>query len=239
MLIGGVISLGLIHFKFRFKFDRTTPLELLKFLKQDKQIYISNIFANLYRNSNILILSFFTSEAAVGIYSAGEKIIKAIQGTFNPITQAFYPYISRMTKISEAQSIRVIKYTILFISMLAGSVTLGIFIFSDQITLLAFGRGFEATSIIMKVASPVILFGVINFVVGIIFMTNYGMKRQFSYSVITVGLVNLVLCSFLSYRFGAIGAGVSFLSSEILLLVMMSIFIVVNKNKWKGKDVSR
>ena len=239
MLIGGGISLGLLHVKFKFKFNRSTPLACRTFLKQDRQIYISNIFANLYRNSNVLILSLFASEASVGIYSAGEKIIKAIQGTFNPITQAFYPYISRLTKKSQSQSIRVIKYTIAFISMLAGSVVLGIFIFSDQITLLAFGEGFEATSNIMRLASPVILFGVINFVVGIIFMTNYGMKKQFSYSVITVGLINLVLCSILSYLVGAIGAGISFLSAEILLLLVMSIFISNNRKKWKGTDVRR
>ncbi|MBA7519429.1 hypothetical protein ES705_11507 [subsurface metagenome] len=237
MLIGAGISLGLMHVKFKITFNRSIPLACRTFLKQDRQIYISNIFANLYRNSNVLILSFFANEAAVGIYSAGEKIIKAIQGTFNPLTQAFYPYISRITKTSQSQSIRVIKYTIAFISMLAGSVALGIFIFSDMITLLAFGEGFEATSSIMRIASPVILFGVINFVVGIIFMTNYGMKKQFSYSVITVGLINLVLCSILSYWIGAIGAGISFLSAEILLLMVMTVFITINKERWKGKDV--
>jgi len=236
MLLGGAISLGLMYVRFGFRFNKSAPLEFMKFLKQDRQIYVSNIFANLYRNSNVLILSFFVSEASVGIYSAGEKIIKAIQGTFNPVTQAFYPYISRITKISQSQSLRVIKYTIVFISILAGSVTLGIFMFSDQIALLAFGKGFEATSKIMRIASPVIIFGVINFVVGIIFMTNYGMKKQFSYSVITVGLINLALCSILSYWIGSIGAAIAFLTSEILLYLLMSLFIFLHSEEWKGKD---
>lgn len=236
MLIGGFISVSLMVTKFKYRFSRSIPLTCLTFLRQDRQIYISNIFANLYRNSNVLILSIFASEASVGIYSAGEKIVKAIQGTFTPITQSFYPYISRVITTSKSQSRRVIKYTIIFISVIAGSVATIIFVFSDYLTNLAFGENFTATALIIKITSPVILFGVINFVVGIIFMTNYGMKKEFSYSVITVGLINIVICSLLSYLFGAIGAGISFLMAEALLLVVMSFFIFRNKHKWKVAD---
>ena len=101
---------------------------------------------------------------------------------------------------------------------------------------MAFGENFTATALIIKIASPVILFGVINFVIGIIFMTNYGMKKEFSYSVITVGLINIVICSLLSYLFGAIGAGISFFIAEALMLVVMSFFIFKNKRKWKVTD---
>jgi PST family polysaccharide transporter len=239
MLFGAAISVGIMYIKFGFRIGKTIPFEFFKFLKQDKQIYVSNIFANLYRNSNILILSLFASEASVGIYSAGEKIIKAVQGTFNPITQVFYPYISRLTKTSQAKSLRVIKYTAAFIAILAGSVALGIFIYSDLLSFFAFGQGFKETSVIMRLASPVILFGVLNFVIGIIFMTNYGMKRQFSYSVIIVGLLNLAICSVLSYLFDAVGAGVAFLLAEFNLLVIMLFFISKNKHIWDNVYVSQ
>jgi PST family polysaccharide transporter len=222
--------------KFKYRFNRSVPVTYLTFLKQDRQIYISNIFANLYRNSNVLILSFFASEASVGIYSAGEKIIKAIQGTFTPLTQSFYPYISRVSTTSKSQSRRVIKYTIIFIGVIAGSITTVIFVFSDFLTNLAFGQNFVDTALIIKITSPVILFGVLNFVIGIIFMTNYGMKKEFSYSVITVGLINIVICSLLSYLFGAIGTGISFLIAEVFLFIIMSFFIYNNKHKWNLTD---
>jgi PST family polysaccharide transporter len=236
MLLGGFISVILMVSKFKYRFNRSVPVTYLTFLKQDRQIYISNIFANLYRNSNVLILSFFASEASVGIYSAGEKIIKAIQGTFTPLTQSFYPYISRVSTTSKSQSRRVIKYTIIFIGVIAGSITTVIFVFSDFLTNLAFGQNFVDTALIIKITSPVILFGVLNFVIGIIFMTNYGMKKEFSYSVITVGLINIVICSLLSYLFGAIGTGISFLIAEVFLFIIMSFFIYNNKHKWNLTD---
>jgi PST family polysaccharide transporter len=184
----------------------------------------------------VLILSFFASEATVGIYSAGEKIIKAIQGTFNPLTQSFYPFISRITAISRSQSRKVIKYTIIFIGIIAGTVAAVIFVFSDYLTDLAFGENFAATALIIRIAAPVILFGVINFVIGIIFMTNYGMKKQFSYSVITVGLINILVCSILSYLMEAVGAGLAFLIAETLLLCVILIHIFKNKDKWRIAD---
>ncbi len=164
---------------------------------------------------------------------AGEKIIKAIQGAIAPITQAFYPYISRISSASKSHSQKIIKYTLILVSILAGSMAMIIFIFSDYINFLAFGKEFKATADIMKIASPVILFGVINFVIGIIFMTNYSMKNEFTYSVIIVGLLNIVICTILTFYYGTTGAAVSFLLAEIVLLLIMCLFILKNKNKWK------
>jgi PST family polysaccharide transporter len=233
MLIGGIISLNIIVRKFKLNFGKTVPINIFSFLKRDRQIYISNIFMNLYRNSNILILSVFVNEASVGIYSAGEKIIRAIQTTFSPITQAFYPYISRITVTSKFQSQKVIKYILITISVLAGCIAMIIFLFSDFINHLAFGKNFQATARIMQIASPVIFFGVVNYIIGIIFMTNYSLKKEFSYSVITVGLFNIVICSILSYYYHTTGAAISYSLAEILLLLIMCAFIIKNKEKWK------
>jgi len=233
MLIGGIISLNIIIRKFKLKFGKTVSSDIFSFLKQDRQIYISNIFMNLYRNSNILILSVFVNEASVGIYSAGEKLIKAIQTTFAPITQAFYPFISRITVTSKSHSQKVIKYILIVTGILAGSIFVIIFLFSDIINHIVFGKDFLATARIMRIASPVIYFGVINYIIGIIFMTNYALKKEFSYSVIIVGLINIVICSILSYYYQNTGAAISFALAEILLFLVMCIFIVKNKEKWK------
>jgi PST family polysaccharide transporter len=235
-MIGGIISIGIIVGKFQLNFGRAVPVSIYSFLKRDRQIYISTLFMNLYRNSNILILSIFVNEVSVGIYSAGEKIIKAVQGAFTPITQAFYPYISRITTTSKSQSQIIIKYTLILVSILTSTITILFIIFSENISHLAFGKEYQAIALIIKIASPAILFGVINFVVGIIFMTNYSMKNEFTYSVIIVGILNIVTCSILSLHYEIIGAAVSFILAEILLLFMMYAFIVKNKEKWKVKN---
>jgi PST family polysaccharide transporter len=201
-------------------------------LKRDKEIFISNLFINFYRNINILILSLFANEATVGIYSAGEKIIKAIQSTFAPITQSFYPYISRISVESKKNSFKVIKYLIIVIGIFSSVIALLIYIWSDWINHLAFGNKFLDTSMVLRITSPVIMFGAVNFIIGVIFMINNNLKKEFLKSVILVGILNIIFCSFLSMKYYAIGSAVSFLMSEAFLLIIMLINIYKNKQKW-------
>ena len=239
MLFGGLISLFIILRKFQLQFGKSITYTIISFLRRDKSIFFSTIFMNLYRNSNILILSFFTNEASVGIYSAGERIIKAIQAAFAPITQAFYPYISRITVVSKTNSRKIIKYMLIFMSLISGSVAALLLIFSGAINDIAFGENFNNTSIIIRITSPVILFGVINYIVGIIFMTNYSLKNEFTYSVTIIGVVNIFICSTLSHFYKEIGSAISFLIAEVLLLIVMIIYINIYKNRWEIPTVEK
>jgi len=51
---------------------------------------------SLYTAGNAFILGLLASNAAVGYYSAAEKIVKAVLGLTGPITQATFPRFSKM-----------------------------------------------------------------------------------------------------------------------------------------------
>jgi len=234
LLAGGVFSFIVLLRKFGIKIGRPVALTLMTFIKREREIFVSSILINLYRNSNVLILSLFTGEGIVGIYSAGEKIIKAVQGTFAPITQTFYPYISRLTVTSRTHSKVVIKYLFSGIGILAGAVSVMFFAGSDVINQLAFGKKFMDTAIILKIGAPAILLGSLNFIIGIIFMTNYDMKKEFLKSVTIVGALNFVICSLLSHYYTAVGAAVAFSTAEIILFGVMSLYIFKRQLKLKS-----
>ncbi len=78
-ILGGVLSLFLAYryFKMRFVFP---GLKSVKHQLQDGwQLFVSIIGINFYRESNVIILGFLTSNTFVGYYAASEKVIKAIQ----------------------------------------------------------------------------------------------------------------------------------------------------------------
>ncbi len=231
-ILAALYSLFLMVKKFRIRFNANVPVKVIDYLKRDKSIFISHFFMNLYRNSNILILGLIASEAAVGFYSAGEKIIKAIQGTFTPITQVLYPYVSRIKVTSIGRSIKIIKNLTIIIACCGAAISLLIVLFSKKITLLAFGPDFLTTSKIISISSGVVFFGVINYVIGIIYMTNYSLKREFAKSVIITGIMNIISCSLLSYLWDEIGTAISFASTELILLLVMSYYIYKNKRSW-------
>jgi PST family polysaccharide transporter len=234
LAIAGIYSIILLYKKFNIRFGNQIKLNTKQYLKSDWNIFVSNLFINLYRNSNILILGLFASETSVGIYSAAEKLVKAIQGVFTPITQVLYPFISRRKVKDSLQSISILKKLILVLTIITSLFAILIIIFADQITILILGEKYNSASILIKLISFVITFSVLNYMIGIIFMTNYNMKKEFSKSVMIVGILNVVFCSFLSYEFAEFGAAISFIIAEFLLLLIMLIYIYFNKSRWQS-----
>jgi len=233
MMIAGIFSLLIIFKKFKTKIEFDNFSNLKELLVKDRPIFISNVFINLYRNSNVLILGLVANEAVVGIYSAGEKLIQVFQSIFTPITQVVFPYISRLKVTTPEKSLKTLTRLIIIMSILTLTIVLLLMTFSSRITDLVFGKDFESSAIVLRIASFVILFGTINYILGIIFMTNYSMKKEFSNSVIITGLTNVILCFTLSYYFLYKGAAIAIISSEFLLLILLIYNIHDNKEKWQ------
>lgn len=74
---------------------------------------------------------------------------------------------------------------------------------------------------LLKIGSFVILFGVPNYIFGVIYMLNFGLKKQFSKAVVVTGVINIFICFILSYFFQAIGTMISFAMAEVILLFIL------------------
>ena len=61
----------------------------------DGIFFLSTIGMNFYRESNILLLGFFSNYSVVGVYAPAEKVIKAFQSLTSPFVNAIYPFFSR------------------------------------------------------------------------------------------------------------------------------------------------
>ena len=232
MMISGIVSLMFIIGKFKIKFYFVRLPVLILYLKDGWHLFLSNFSMNMYRNTNVLILGLVADKSAVGIYSAGEKLVKALQSIFTPLTQTLYPYISRMTVTEPGRSRRSIKILMKYMIVLTGIVTALIFYFSKPITHLLFGTEFILTSNIVKITCGIIVIGMVNYILGILFMTNFNMKAQFSCAVVITGIVNLFFCSVLSKLMGAVGAAIAFTSAEIILSILLISFIFNHRLQW-------
>lgn len=225
----GFLSVIIIIKKFNVRFVSPSILNLKKYLIEGWPLFISNFGINLYRNTNVIILGFVASKEVVGLYSAGEKIIKAVQSVFAPITQTLFPYISRLRVTRPAKSIESIKMIVKYMAIFSGTITVIIMVFANPITRIALGSQFLNSKIVIQIGALVIFFGVLNYIIGIIFMTNFGLKKEFSKSVIITGTVNLIMCYILSVKFGIVGTAISFAGAESLLFLFMILYITKNK----------
>ncbi|MDD5231588.1 MAG: flippase [Candidatus Marinimicrobia bacterium] len=237
--LAGIISIIILRKKFTLRFLKPSKEILKNYLKGGWHIFVSNIAMNLYRNTNIIILGFFASDASVGIYSAGEKVVKAIQSTLSPITQTLYPFISRKKIEEPDKSIRYVSKMIRIMGLIGSIISILLFIFAAKIAYLLNGSDNPSMVLVIRITSFVILFGVLNFCIGIIFMTNYDMKKEFLKGVIIVGIFNVLICIVLCHLFIEIGAAVAFLISEFILLLILFYFINRNRIKWSPKAIKQ
>jgi PST family polysaccharide transporter len=232
-MTAGLLSAFFMIFKFKIKVSSIKLSSLIQSLRNDFPLFISNLFINLYRNTNTLILGLVVSESAAGLYSAAEKLITAIQSVFAPITQAVFPYVSRLKGTDHKKSIRAVLILVKTMAILGFIISSVIIVGSDWLTPLILGDKFIKAALLVKIMAFVIMLGVINYIVGIIFMTNYNLKKEFSKSVILSGIFSLVFSSVFSYYWGELGAAFSFVLSEFNLLAIMMLYLLKNKAHWE------
>lgn len=233
IMFAGIVSTIIIFKKFEIRYKAPSPDIMLEYLKDGWHLFISNLGMNLYRNSNVFILGLLAPKEIVGFYSAGEKIIKVLQMVFTPITNVFYPYISRLRPVNPARSLYMIKIVLLVMGGATFILSVILISMADRIVLGFFGTDFISSIIVIKIGAFVIFIGTLNYILGIIFMLNFSMKREFTKSVIRTGIANLILCFSLIYMFKEIGAAYSFLFAEGFLLFNLVIYIYQKQERWR------
>jgi PST family polysaccharide transporter len=193
-----------------------------------KHIFISQFSVNFFRNLNPLILGYYSTDLVIGIYTTAEKLIKLIQSFQNPFGQALYPYlISKWANYDMVESLNYLKKK--------ANVPLGIFtimtLFGLLVSKLAIeyfvGEFNERIFYNFIILLPVVIIGGFNYYYGILGLVSLGLNKVFKKAVIKSCSIGLVLMLCLNYYYHDLGASISFLVTEIMLLI----FLLTSINK--------
>ena len=110
----------------------------------------------MYTTTNTFLLGLLTNNTLVGYYSIAEKIILAVNGLLNPISQALYPFISHTVKTDDkTRSIEFIRKITKIMTLVGIVLSAGLFIFAKPIILLLFGQSYVNSVIILQIISIV------------------------------------------------------------------------------------
>jgi PST family polysaccharide transporter len=224
-IVAGVLGLWLALRDFGIEFKIPSWKEIKHQLKEGWYIFISTVAISLYTISNTFILGLFANSTIVGYYSAAEKIIKAIQGLSNPISQTIYPYVSKLMHESRESGIKFLRKVTFLIGSFNLVLSLSIFIFADLIVKVALGAQYEGSVIVLRILAflPFII-GLSN-VFGIQTMLTLNFKKAFSKILIFASFLNLVLAFILVPSLKHIGISISVLISEIFVTLSMFVFL--------------
>ncbi len=219
-IASGLLSIYLARKQFGIVLGRTTLTEMKLQLKEGWHIFVSNIGMEVYRNSNVVLLGAFVGDAAAGIFGAVEKLIKAAQTIFNALPMAIYPYISRRFYNAETTTnittlYRLIRWALTILLPLVLAIG-----FSHSLIAQYLDLPDEIIAGIVWLIVPALLFGCLNYIVGIVGLVNLGASGKFQLNIWIAGITSVAFMCLACRHYSYYAAAAAWTWAEFILFVL-------------------
>jgi polysaccharide transporter, PST family len=224
-VIGGVACLIFLMHSRELDRIRLDPRELLATLHDGWHLFVSTASISLYQATNTVVLGLVAGNAAVGHYSAAEKVVQACQGLLTPIGQAVYPRISRLMLESRAAAFALIRKVLRIQGSVAALVSVLLFVFASPVVRLLYGSHYAETVSMLRWMAVLPLLVALSNVFGVQTMLAMGMNQLVSRILIIAGAINVVAIFALTHLFGAVGAAMAVVGTELLVAVVMALAV--------------
>ena len=183
----------------------------------------------LYRNSNGFLLGVFVSDTAVGIYTSVEKLVKVGQTIINSLPMAIFPHASRLFHKDNVSAAVNTLYKMLRVSAIILLVCAVVFACSPRLVVCYLSDlDYTVAKYLVWLMSPVVLFGCMNYIVGIVGLVNLGASNLFQRNIWIAGLVSVTLMLFFckEYTYYAAAAAWSIAETLLFFLCLHSVYTV-------------
>lgn len=221
-LISAILSLFLVFYLKLIFFIKPDFKMAKKQISDGWHIFATSLSSNLYTTTNTLILGLIAGNAAVGIYSAADKIIRALISLLSSITQVIFPRVNVYYNTSKEKCLDFIKQILIITSIICVVIGFFIFYFSDNIISLMFKtREFNKSAEVLRFSVLLPLFSVINGIIAINVLITFGLKKILL-SIVMIGcFISLILIVPLVILFGEIGAVICATFTEIIIFILL------------------
>jgi PST family polysaccharide transporter len=221
-LVMGSVGLALALVKFKVRLTAPSLQSLKEHVKAARHIFAGQIAISFYTTSNVVILGLFTSDAIVGYYAAGEKIVRAVQGLEIPFAQAAYPYVSKLTCQSPTAALRFIRRTLAPVAVVTGLISITLLLGAPTIAGLALGEPAPQSVRVIRILAFLPLIVGVAIVYGNLFLLGFGFGK--TWARITLASAGLSLIGALLVvgvlKMGSIGLSVNVVLTESIILLL-------------------
>jgi len=210
-------------------------------LQEGREIFSGNFAVVLFRDSNVLVLSFFgISAATISSYSVVEKFIRAFQAIVRPLNQFFFPRVIHAVygrlEPDRTALLKILRLT--YVQLMALFFMLLCFIglwygFKDHVEFLINYPNKTLMQSLFIFMSLGVFFGISNFMFGTAGLNVLGAKKYLAKSLLFTGVVTLALCVMSTKFVGVYGAAGSFVFGEVML------FTLIMHKYFRGRGMPR
>ena len=224
-LAGSLTSMLYARKHYGMKYELPKVSDLFSTVSSGFPLFLSSISISFYTLSAPIILSFTSTAAAVGAFSSAEKIVQALKALFSPITQAFYPYMSKLLASDIKAGMTVVRTILIPFICIGLFISALVFYNSEILIKLIFGSDFLEAVIYLKIMSLIPTLVLVSNVLGIQIMLNLGCQREFTRIIAWTGICSITVAVLAAHQFGATGIAWGLLCTEFTVVILFYMFL--------------
>ncbi len=232
-IIGAFVALLFVYRdvtkRFKIRMCKVTKDDINECFKKSRIFFLSRIATTLYGATNTFILGIiYPTGPVLGHYTSSEKILSASRQAMTPISDSVYPHMVKNKDFNLIKKILKIFMPII----LFGCIIL--FVYAKPICVIAFGKEYEESAIILRYMIPIIIITLPTYLLGFPTMTPLGISDKANLSVIISSIYH-VIGLFILYLLRILNIDsicILTITTEILILLIRIFYILKNKNKY-------
>ncbi|AAB84853.1 O-antigen transporter [Methanothermobacter thermautotrophicus str. Delta H] len=221
----GLYSQRIVMREFGVKFMIPSPADIREQLLEGWHLFISTLAISLYTTSNRFILGLLVSSATLGYYAVAEDITRALQGIVSPISQAIYPYFSRIQKDDRERAKYELRKMLIFMGVLTFGLSVALVFLAPLIVGILAGPSYDESIPLLQILVFIIFAIGANNILGVQGLVSFGYKEKFTRIVIFAGVVHVGLLLGLVMLLGSAGAAVAVVTTEIIIGIIEYIIL--------------
>jgi PST family polysaccharide transporter len=215
-LAAGILGVIIIFWSEDLEVRCPTFAQMRQKLVDGWHLFLLQISVSLFISSITVVLGLVRSMTEVGYFSAANKILNAGQAVMSGIGQAMYPHVCSLASRSRAGAIIYLRKAMLAIGSISMVGGVLVFVFAVPIVRIVMGPDYLPAVAVLRFMSTIPFICAINNIYGTQAMLNFGMRREFTRTVISSGFLCILVLAPLAFWFGACGAAASALLFELL-----------------------
>ncbi|MDK2830950.1 MAG: hypothetical protein PWQ75_702 [Methanolobus sp.] len=222
---------NLIHNLFMYLHSRKTVAVNIKYnshcckflLKESLPLALSSVFVIIYYRVDVVMLSFMTGDAAVGLYSAAYRFSESFTLIPNVVMISVFPLMSKYFNKDNSSFSFLYERSVKYLVFLSLPIAILTTFYSDIIIYYIYGSDFAASSVTLKILIWATAFIFINYSNGQLFVAINKQRFTLIYTGFGV-IINILMNSFLIPLYSYNGAAFATLLTEFFVAIVAFFF---------------
>ncbi|MFN4216996.1 MAG: flippase [Brevinematales bacterium] len=225
-IISGLVSLWIVYRFFGIRWTKPS-FPLVKTLVRDSwYIFVSALISSLYMISAPLLLSFYVPIEQVGYFYGSQKIIDIIKTMLNPLSGAFYPFLSHRAHHQKESFPHLIKKLSFVIGGFTFLISLAIFLMAPLIVTFILGKQYQASIPLLRIMSFIPFFAGISTVWGSQTLLPLRKNKIFTFIIGNSSILCLILAIVFLPFFQLPAMATILLFTEALIAIQMLFYLL-------------